>query len=150
MAEDAHNAKWHNAGFRVYYEDTDAGGIVYHANYLQFCERARTEMMRELGYENRKLHQETGILVIVRALNASYNKPAYLDDWLVIASTIVSMKNSSFIMQQDIWRADQRIFSMDVTLVCIDLDGKPVKLPLTLRQALMQFAEAGTQQMHNA
>lgn len=135
------DANWHDAAYRVYYEDTDAGGIVYHANYLQFCERARTEMMRDLGYENRRLHEETGILIIVRALNASYNKPAYLDDLLIVASTIRSMKNSSFIMRQDILRDDQLIFSMEITLVCIDPGGKPVKLPGTLRQALMRFAE---------
>lgn len=137
MSEDS--AKWHNVAYRVYYEDTDAGGIVYHANYLQFCERARTEMMRDLGYENRKLHEDAGILIIVRALNASYSRPAYLDDLLTVASTIRSMKNSSFVMQQDVLRDAQLIFSMEITLVCIDLGGKPVKLPGTLRQALMQF-----------
>ena len=143
MAEPT-RTQWHNVGFRVYYEDTDAGGIVYHANYLHFCERARTEMLRVLGYENRQLQEDSGILIIVRALNAAYNKPAYLDDWFNVASTITQMKNTSFIMQQDIWRDDQLIFSVAMTLVCIDIGGSPVKLPQILRQALMQFAEAGT------
>jgi acyl-CoA thioester hydrolase len=134
-----YGAQWHDVAYRVYYEDTDAGGIVYHANYLQFCERARTEMMRALGYENRKLHEDTGILIIVRALSASYSKPAYLDDLLNVVSTVRTMKNSSFVMQQDILRDNRLIFSMEITLVCIDPEGKPVKLPDTLRKALIQF-----------
>ena len=118
---------------RIYYEDTDAGGVVYHANFLRFMERARTEWLRELGYELDKLEQEYGFLFAVRSANIDYLKPAYLNDSLSIQVTIARIGKASLEIDHEVYR--------DKTLLCrarIKLAGlaaesfRPMALPFTL------------------
>ena len=90
----------HSIDIRIYYEDTDAGGVVYHASYLKFGERGRTEFLRSLGHENSQLTQEEGILFVVKHIDIEYHKPAFLDDFLRQDTAIEAIKNSSFIMRQ--------------------------------------------------
>ena len=115
---------------RIYYEDTDAGGIVFYANYLRFAERGRTEYLRDIGCESSTLGKEDGLQFVVRKLEASYNASAYLDDYLIMETKVISMKNTSFVMKQSLFRDDVMIFDMDVLLVCVDQQsGRPAKLP---------------------
>lgn len=127
----------HSMDIRVYYEDTDAGGIVYYANYLKFCERSRTELLRSAGFENKPLMEREGFMFVVRHLEADYMASAYLDDIVTVKTSVETVKNASFIMKQTIFRHDQMLFQMDVTLVCVGTNGKPVRLTDELREALI-------------
>ena len=91
----------HSIDIRVYYENTDAGGVVYHANYLNFGERGRTEFLRYLGHENNELEKEFGTIFVVRHIEIDYHKPAFLDDLLRLDTSIDSIKNTSFVMRQN-------------------------------------------------
>lgn len=126
----------HNIDIRVYYEDTDAGGIVFYANYLRFAERGRTEYLRDLGYENKSLMDKQGVIFVVRKIEADYLIPAYLDDMLRMETSVIELKNASFKMKQSLFRHNELIFSVDVILVCVDRTGKPVRLPDELRTAM--------------
>ena len=121
---------------RVYYEDTDAGGVVYHANYIKFCERARSETLRAAGFDNHSLIKDPGILFVVRQLEADYLAPARLDDALVVRSSLLEYKNASFRMLQEIYREESLVFAMKIWLVCINLEGRPTRVPDNLREAL--------------
>ncbi|GJL84727.1 MAG: acyl-CoA thioesterase YbgC [Micavibrio sp.] len=124
----------HTTDIRVYYEDTDAGGVVYNANYLKFAERGRTEYLRTIGFENKSLKESKGILLVVRHIEADYLKPGHLDDLLTVETSIESMKNTSIVMKQLVFREKDMLFSMDVTIVCVDADGlKPVRFPDDLK-----------------
>ncbi|HBR69634.1 MAG TPA: tol-pal system-associated acyl-CoA thioesterase [Rhodospirillaceae bacterium] len=125
----------HTIAIRVYYEDTDAGGVVYYANYLKFAERARTEFLREAGFENKSLRDDKGILLVVRHMEADYLKPARLDDLLRVETSVESMKNTYMVMKQSIFRENDLLFSMDVKLACIAAEGfKPVVFPVELKK----------------
>ena len=91
---------------KVYYEDTDSGGVVYYANYLKFLERARTEALVSLGFSNKKIKEDFGALIIVKSCNIEYKKPAYLEEELTIRSFIKSTTKTSFFMNQFISRDD--------------------------------------------
>lgn len=121
---------------RVYYEDTDAGGVVYYANYLKFCERARTELLRSLGFENKALMEEDGLLFVVRHIDANYKEAAKLDDVLTVRTHVAEIKNVSFVMNQQVFREDALLFDLQVRLACINLQWNPSKLPDSLKQAL--------------
>ncbi len=123
---------------RVYYEDTDAGGIVYYANYLKFCERGRTELLRFVGFENKSLMDREGLVFVVRRVEADYLSPAYLDDVLTIKTEITEIGNASFSMRQTILRESTTLFDMTVLLVCVNRQGRPARLPADLRSALIQ------------
>src|SRR5690242_2024111 len=112
--------KAHQLKLRVYYEDTDAGGIVYHASYLRFAERGRTEMLRDAGFEHAQIFKDTGIGFAVVAMNINYNAPAKLDDLLTVKSKIIKVGGASMEVQQDIYSEDRLLTEMEVTLVCID------------------------------
>lgn len=127
----------HSIDIRVYYEDTDAGGIVYYANYLKFCERGRTELLRCAGFENKPLWEREGFIFVVRHLEADYIASAYLDDILTVTTSVREVKNASFLMKQTIFRHDKKLFEMDVTLVCVGTNGKPVRLPVNVKEALL-------------
>src|SRR4051812_48817224 len=99
----------HELPIRVYYEDTDAGGVVYHARYLAFAERGRTEMLRAAGYEHAPLLKEGGIAFAVVAININYKGPAKLDDLLTVKTQLAKVGGASMEMQQDIYREDQLI-----------------------------------------
>ncbi len=114
---------------KVYYEDTDAGGVVYYANYLKFLERARTEALRSIGYSNQKVKKDFGLLIIVKACNIEYKKPASLEDELTIRSFVKSITKTSFFMNQIVTNGDDTIVEAQVHLVFINDLGKPVKIP---------------------
>ena len=114
---------------KVFYEDTDAGGVVYYANYLKFFERARTEAIAEIGLSNKKLLDEFGVLIIVKSCNIDYKKPAKLEDQLEIKSIISSISNSSFKMIQKVFRDDELLTSSEIHLVIVDKKGKPSRIP---------------------
>ena len=114
---------------KVYYEDTDAGGVVYYANYLKYLERARTEALYTLGYSNKKVKDEFQSLIIVKSCNIDFKKPAHLEDELTIRSFVKSITKTSFFMNQIITRGDEVIVEAQVHLVFVDINGKPVKIP---------------------
>tara|TARA_B100001540_G_C15604605_1_gene550162 strand:- start:389 stop:787 length:399 start_codon:yes stop_codon:yes gene_type:complete len=121
---------------KVYYEDTDAGGVVYYANYLKFLERARSEAIYSLGYTNSGLFESYGVLLIVKSCNIEYKKPAKFEDKLDIVSEVVSFTKTSFIMKQNILRNEELISIAEIHLVSVDKDGKPSKIPDELKQKL--------------
>jgi len=114
---------------KVYYEDTDSGGVVYYANYLKFLERARTEALYSIGYSNKKVKDDFDALIIVKACNIEYKKSAHLEDELNIRSFVKSITKTSFFMNQIITRDNDTIVEAHVHLVLINKDGKPVKVP---------------------
>ena len=119
---------------KVYYEDTDSGGVVYYANYLKFLERARTEALVSLGFSNKKIKDQFGALIIVKSCNIEYKKSAYLEDELSIRSFVKSITKTSFFMNQFISKKTDLIVEAKVHLVFINENGKPIKIPDTLYQ----------------
>ena len=124
---------------KVYYEDTDAGGVVYYANYLKFFERARSEMIYSLKLSNKILINQFGILIIVKSCNIKYIRPAKLEDKLTIKSKVKSITKTSFIMNQVIHREKQLITEADTHLVSVDRNGKPKKIPEILNKKLKKI-----------
>lgn len=126
----------HTIPIRIYYEDTDAGGITYHASFIRFGERGRTEFLRHIGYNNSDLTRELGTVFVVRHIEIDYLKPAYLDDLLTLETSILEMRNTSFIMDHKFYKQDEKICEIKVTLVCVQTNGiKPVRLPEDVRQS---------------
>ena len=121
---------------KVFYEDTDSGGVVYYANYLKFFERARTEAITEIGLSNKKLLEENGIFIIVKSCNIEYKKPAKLEDQLEVKSNIISISNTSFKMRQMAYRNQELITNCEIQLVIVDKKGKPTKIPDILKKKL--------------
>ena len=119
---------------KVYYEDTDACGIVYYANYLKFLERARTEALVTLGFNNKKIKEDFGSLIIVKSCNIEYKRPAHLEDELNIRSFVKSITKTSFFMNQFISRGEDIIVEAKVHLVFVNNEGKPTRIPGTLFQ----------------
>ncbi len=126
----------HSMPVRVYYEDTDAAGIVYYANYLKFAERGRTEMMRALGFAHSTIRQETGIIFTVRRLSADYRTPARLDDALSVDTRIVEIGAATLLLDQQIRRDGTVLVALDLLLACVGRDGRPRRVPAALRAAL--------------
>ena len=114
---------------KVYYEDTDAGGVVYYANYLKYLERARTEALSSIGLSNKKIKNDFGALIIVKSCNIEYKKSAYLEDDLQIKSFINSLSKTSFYMSQSIFRVEDLIVEAKIHLVLINEKFKPIKIP---------------------
>ncbi|MSP10343.1 MAG: YbgC/FadM family acyl-CoA thioesterase [Pelagibacteraceae bacterium] len=114
---------------KVYYEDTDAGGIVYYANYLKFLERARTEALLTFGFSNTKIKNEFDCHIIVKSCNIEYKKSAVLEDQLNIRTFVKSVTNTSFIMNQIITRDEVLIVEAKIHLVFVNKKGKPIKVP---------------------
>ena len=114
---------------KVYYEDTDSGGVVYYANYLKFLERARTEALFSIGYSNNKIQEEFKSLIIVKSCNIDYKKSAYLEDELTIRSFVKSITKTSFFMNQMITKNNELIVEAQIHLVFVNKDGKPIKIP---------------------
>ena len=114
---------------KVYYEDTDSGGVVYYANYLKFLERARTEALCSIGYSNKKVKDDFDSLIIVKACNIEYKKSAHLEEELNIRSFVKSITKTSFFMNQIITRDNDTIVEAQVHLVFVDQKGKPIKIP---------------------
>ena len=114
---------------KVYYEDTDSGGVVYYANYLKFLERARTEALYSIGYSNKKVKDEFQSLIIVKSCNIDYKQSAHLEDELKIRSFVKSITKTSFFMNQIITKGEDTIVEAQVHLVFVNKESKPVKIP---------------------
>lgn len=125
----------HHYVLRVYYEDTDMGGIVYHANYLKFIERARSEWVRSLGNDQNAM-KEAGIVWVVRRIEAEYLASARFEDELAIETTIESLSGVRLVMNQVVLRDGKPIFTATVSAVCMNNAGKPVRLPAEIRALL--------------
>ena len=121
---------------KIYYEDTDAGGVVYYANYLKFLERARSEAIYSLGLSNKEILDKEGVIIIVKSCNIEYKQPAKFEDEIEIISNITEVKNSSFKMHQVIKRKSDIISEAEVVLVTINAKGKPVRIPMLLKKLI--------------
>ncbi|SNR25258.1 tol-pal system-associated acyl-CoA thioesterase [Puniceibacterium sediminis] len=126
----------HRFPVRVYYEDTDMAGVVYHANYLRYIERARSDWVRELGIDQNAMREEDGLVFAVRRVEADYLLPAKFDDTLEVRTTIRSVTGARLIMGQEVRRGEERLFLAEVTLVCINDTGHPARLPANIRLLL--------------
>ena len=121
---------------KIYYEDTDSGGVVYYANYLKFLERARTEMISSIGFSNKKLLDDYGTLIIVKSCKIEYKKSIKLEDEIIVKSKIKSVSRSSFIMEQIIEKDGILTSEAEIVLVTVSKLGKPVKIPDILEKKL--------------
>lgn len=119
----------HSINYRVYYEDTDAGGVVYYANYLKFAERARTEWLRALGFNQSELWNTHGMGIVVGRAEVLYKKPARLDDVLTIESQLQSLSKARMSMNQNILRNGELLAEVSVDLVCVSNDIRPKAWP---------------------
>jgi acyl-CoA thioester hydrolase len=126
----------HRFELRVYYEDTDMGGIVYHANYLKFIERARSAWVRELGIDQNAMRARDGLIFAVRRIEAEYLGPARFDDALQVETRTVQVTGARLVMEQTVSRAGERLFQALVTVVCLTETGQPARLPATIRLRL--------------
>ena len=129
-------SKYFKYKFKIYYEDTDAGGVVYYANYLKYLERARSEAIYSLGLTNIKLQKDYGVLIIVKSCNIEYKKPARFEDELEIISSVLTKTKTSFTMKQIIKKHEELISEAEVQLVTVNKEGKPVKIPNILEKFL--------------
>lgn len=129
----------HQCQFRVYYEDTDAGGVVYYANYLRFAERARTEWLRELGFHQSTMWQELSCGIVVANCSIAYKKPAKLDDLLTIESQLQSMSKARMSMVQKITCESVVLAEIDVDLACVNQAIRPLAWPEPLVRAFSPF-----------
>ncbi|WP_319025134.1 tol-pal system-associated acyl-CoA thioesterase [Nisaea nitritireducens] len=131
---------------RVYYEDTDAGGVVYHANYLRFAERGRTEYLRDVGVSQSELSDEEGVYFVVRRSVIDFRLPARLDDALEIQTRIAGIKGASFEVEQTIAKAgaDSHLVKVDSTIACLDRKGRPVRVPKSVKSKLDRHDGAGS------
>ena len=128
-----------NHKIKVYYEDTDAGGVVYYANYLKFLERARSEALSDVGLSNLKIKKDYGALIVVKSCNIDFNKSAHLEDKLEINSFITSFSKTSFTMSQSIYRNKDIIVKSKVHLVFVNEKSKPIKIPENILITLKPF-----------
>lgn len=126
----------HRLPIRVYWEDTDGSGIVYHARYLHFAERARTELLRRLGVQQQGMLRNTGISFVLRRLTVDYRAPARLDDLLEVRTRATQLGAVTLEMDQDVWCDRKCLAAIHVQLVCINRSGRPVRLPAVVNQAI--------------
>lgn len=122
-------------GVRVYYEDTDLAGVVYYANYLKFIERGRSEALRALGIDQTAMKAD-GLVLVVRRLVADYLAPARYDDILKVVTRVVQIRGASVLMAQEVLRGGTLLFRADVTIACMNLAGRPQRLPADMRRLL--------------
>lgn len=131
-------AEPHRTEVRVYYEDTDAGGIVFYANYLKFAERGRTEFLRAIGFDHRHMADAFGLGFVVRRCEVDYLRPAKLDDLLNVETTLTRLTPARFVMAQRVLRNDTILCELAVMLGCVDREGKPGRIPEAVRAALAE------------
>lgn len=134
----------HVLPLRVYYEDTDAAGIVYYANWLRFLERGRTELLRVLGQEHSALREERGVSWIVRRCAIDYLKPARLDEAIEVVTSCSELRGASLDMVQQARRGEETLVRAELTVACMGTGGRPVRLPPHVRTALAQVAVTGS------
>jgi acyl-CoA thioester hydrolase len=146
MTRDGHPADpavaAHTLQLRVYYEDTDAAGMVYHANYLKFAERGRSEMLRSLGFGHRRLGSEDGVGFAVRRCAIDYLAPARLEDALTVDTVLSGVGAATLTVRQRIWRDGELLVDIDMLVACVGRDGRPRRLPRALRDALVPATPA--------
>lgn len=126
----------HRFDCRVYYEDTDMAGIVYYANYLKFIERARTEWVRAMGIDQLAMKRDEGLVFAVRRLEADYLAPARFEDDLQVITRIAQTGGARLVLDQEVLRGGETLFSARVTLVVVNEAGQPARLPAELRRQL--------------
>ena len=126
----------HRLPVRVYWEDTDGGGIVYHAGYLRFAERGRTELLRAVGVGQRELQAESGLSFVVSRMEIDFRRPAVLDDLLMVETRVADVAAASLRMMQTVRRADAALVELQVRVACVGSNGRPVRLPAPVREAL--------------
>ncbi len=126
----------HHFPLRVYYEDTDLAGIVYYANYLKFIERGRSEYVRALGIDQVELKEGRGLVFAVRRVEADYLSPARFDDRLEVLTAIGQIGGARLVMAQRVMRGEEILFTAQVTLVLMSLEGRPVRIPADIRARL--------------
>ena len=122
--------------FKIYYEDTDSGGVVYYANYLKFIERARTEMINELGFTLTKLLNDYDRLFLVKKIECDYIESCKLEDTLNVQSKVLVLKNASFILEQNLLKQNKIIFRSKIVMVCVNSQGAPSKIPNELHNLM--------------
>lgn len=126
----------HHADYRIYYEDTDAGGVVYHANYIKFAERARSDALRELGISQHYLRETLHLLFVVRHCEIEFLAPTRLDDIITLTSRIRRFGHSSMQLEQIVRKETLELARLGVQIVCIDAGWKPTRIPADIRDAL--------------
>ena len=131
----------HRFPVRVYWEDTDAGGVVYHAAYLKFAERARSEMLADKGIDQWRLLKEKGIALAVRSMEIGFRAPARLGDSLEVVTNIDQTRNASVLLGQSIMRSGAVLTEMTMQIACVNRAGKAVRLPAIIRAALTGGAQ---------
>lgn len=121
---------------RVYIEDTDAGEIVYYVNYLKFMERARTELMRELGFDKQFIFDQQ-LMFVVHSLNTNYHKPARLDDQLSVSANVIKLGRTYILFEQTVYREKELLCSAQIKIVCVDKETvKPTAIPVAILDKL--------------
>lgn len=128
----------HRYDIRIYFEDTDAGGVVYHAAYLRFAERARTEMMRAFGKSHAEMIAETGTIFTVRRCTIEFLRPARLDDLIRVETAIADMGAATMDVEQRFLRDGQELARLDVQLACMNSNGRATRIPAIIRDALKE------------
>ncbi len=136
----------HIMPIRVYYEDTDAAGMVYHANYLRYAERARTEMLRLAGIDHGTLRRDAGIVFTVRNCDIDYTAPARLDDDIEVHTRILDISGASIRAEQVVRRDNESLVRLVLRLACVGENGRPARLPTGLRDALAALQQTASQQ----
>jgi acyl-CoA thioester hydrolase len=126
----------HETAVRVYYEDTDMGGIVYYANYLKYIERGRSELVELLGMNQMEMRDKEGVVFVVTRVVADYLAPARLDDRLTVHTAHRAQSAVRWVFDQEVRRGNDVLFWAEVTAVCMTLDGRPTRLPKSLRGAV--------------
>lgn len=124
---------------RVYFEDTDAGGVVYHANYLKFTERARTEMLRSLEADHAAMIRDEQIMFVVKQCTLEYHKPAKLDDALAVHTSVKQIGNASLTLQQNVYRDDLLLTTTEVVLVSVNAAWQACRIPASIRSKMETY-----------
>ena len=125
-----------NFSLKIFYEDTDSGGVVYYANYLKFIERARTNLIHELGFSLKFLSEKYDCHFVVKNIKCNYIQSAELEDELSIQTKFIEIKKASFKLEQIIFREDKAIFESEILMVNVNTKGKPLKIPDLLISAI--------------
>ncbi|HQT84840.1 MAG: tol-pal system-associated acyl-CoA thioesterase [Acidiphilium sp. 37-64-53] len=134
----------HRLGLRIYFEDTDAGGIVYHANYLRYAERGRSEALRALGAPHAEMIATHGRMFVVRRADIDYERPARLDDALIVVTRIITITAATVTLDQTIWRDNLALVRITLVLACVDAaSGRAARLPAPMRTALERMRMDG-------
>ena len=142
MEEERDMTAEHLYPVRVFWEDTDAGGVVYHSNYLKFMERARSEMIREAGISQTAMAEECGAVIVVAGLSIDYRRPARLEDELTVRTRLVSLRRASCELAQDIYRGDELLTTGRVRAACVNPEThRPVPFPEKLHAAMSSLLE---------